>query len=99
MSEGIELSRIKPVGRKVLIRKCKTAKPDLIEVPEQYLEQCEFAEIIAVGSRCKVFNSLLVGQLIQCPELGVVNGAHPLQEGSSEYWMCDESVFLPATFA
>lgn len=94
--QPIDVSRIKPIGTHILVRKCVAKKPELIEVPDQYLEHSEFVEILAVGAKCKHFNQSHVGATVQCPEMA--EGMHPLVSGSSEYWMVKESVLDPVVF-
>lgn len=98
MTDGraISVSDIKPIGNHILVRKCETAKPDLIEVPDQYREQCEFVEILAVGPKCKVFGQDHVGKVVQCPEMA--DGMHSIGDSSSEFWICKETVFDPIVF-
>lgn len=96
MSNAIEIGKIKPIGTHILVRKCKTEKPELIEVTDAFIEQCEFVEILAVGPKCKVFNASHIGSMVQCPE--IADGMHSLVEGSSEYWMCKEAIFDPVVF-
>ena len=96
MSDGIDVSKIKPLGTHMLVRKCVTAKPDLIEVPEQYIEQCEFGEILAVGPKCKVFKNVHIGMMVKMPEMA--DGMHALQEGSSEFWMIREELLEPVVY-
>ena len=94
--QAIDVSRIKPIGTHILVRKCQQAKPDLIEVPDQYREHSEWVEILAVGNKCKHFNSSHVGSLVQCPEFS--EHLHFIVDGSSEWAMAKEEIFDPVVF-
>ena len=94
--EAINVSSIKPLGRFLLCRKCQTQKPELIEVPEQYIEQCEFVEILAVGGKCKIFSKDNIGCVIRAPEMA--DGMFNLEEGRSEYWMIREDLVMPVVY-
>jgi hypothetical protein len=95
MSEGINVEKIKPIGNHVLVRKCRTAKPDLIEVPDAYREQCEFVEILAVGMKCKHLSDEHVGKMLQCPDFS--EDMHSIDD-NGEFWMCRETIFEPIVF-
>ena len=95
MSEGINVESINPLGNHILVRKCKTEKPALIEVPDEYREQCEFVEILAVGPKCKVVNNGNIGQMLQCPDFS--EDMHAIDD-KGEYWICRETIFEPIVF-
>lgn len=95
MSEGINVEKIKPLGNHILVRKCMTEKPALIEVPDAYREQCEFVEILAIGQKCKVITSNNLGKMLQCPDFS--EDMHAIDE-KGEYWMCRETILEPIVF-
>jgi co-chaperonin GroES (HSP10) len=94
--QAIDVSRIKPIGRHILVRKCVHKDAGLIVLPEQYKETTNFVEILAVGPKCMVFNQEHIGKIIQCPEFS--DGLHFLVEGSSEYAMAREEILDPVLF-
>ena len=94
--QPIDISKIRPLGSFLLVRKCVQPEPDLIILPDQAKEQTNFVEILAVGNKCKFFDKSHIGMTVQCPEYG--DGMHPIVEGSSEYWFVKESLIDPIVY-
>ncbi len=94
--EVIDIKRIKPLGRFLLVRKCQHEDAGLIVLPEQYKDTTNFVEILAVGNKCKDFKPEHIGKMVQCPDFH--EGLHFLVEGSSEYAMVREDVLEPVVF-
>jgi len=91
-----DVSRIKPLGAKLLVRKCVQKEPDLIILPDVVKETTNFCEVLAVGDKCKLFGQDSVGKLVQVPDSS--DGLHFIVEGSSEYAIVVESILEPVTY-
>lgn len=92
----IDVGRIRPIGAKLLIRKCIQKEPEYIILPDMVKETTNFCEIIAVGNKCKFFGQDSVGKLVQVPDSA--DGLHFIVDGSSEYAIVVESVLEPITY-
>lgn len=89
----IDVSRIRPIGDKLLVRKCCRGDEGLIVTPDAYKDHSEFVEIIAVGPKCKHFAGDHAGKSVKCPELS--DGMHHLD---GEFWFVREEVLMPVLF-
>jgi co-chaperonin GroES (HSP10) len=98
MSEEVkyDVSRIRPVGAKLFIRKGVQKEPEYIILPEHTKETTNFCEILAIGNKCKFFGQDHVGKLVQVPDSA--DGLHFIVEGSSEYAIVNESVLEPIVY-
>jgi len=98
MSEekAYDVSRIRPVGAKLLIRKCVQKEPEYIILPDHTKDTTNFCEILAVGNKCKFFGQGDVGATVQVPDSA--DGLHFIVEGSSEYAIVVESVLEPIVY-
>lgn len=92
----IDIGRIRPIGAKLLVRKCIQKEPEYIILPDHTKETTNFCEILAVGNKCKIFNQHSVGSLVQVPDSS--DGLHFIVDGSSEYAIVAESVLEPITY-
>lgn len=89
----IALENIKPINRFVLVRKCRRGDEGVIITPDEYKEQSNFVEIIAVGQKCLHFTNEHVGKCVQCPDFA--DGMHHVD---GAFWIIKEDVFLPVVF-
>lgn len=99
-----DVSKIRVMGRKVLVRMC--FNPDisdsdgrvLIVLPEKTKNYTHWAELIAVGPKCKWFRQEHVGKLIHVDEGG--EGYHYLGDGKETegYWFIEEEKLEPVVY-
>jgi hypothetical protein len=95
--EAIDISKIKPIGRHILVRKCIKADEGLIITPEQYKHDTNFVEILTLGNKCRVFTPETIGKCVQCPDnadgMFCVN-----PDDGADYWMVKEELLDPCLF-
>lgn len=96
MSEGIDVSRIRPINSFILVRKCIRKDEGAIIIPDEVKEFTNYCEVLAVGPKCRQFDSSAIGKIIICPDYA--DGMHALVDGSSEYWMVKESLIEPVLY-
>lgn len=90
---AIDVSRIRPVGNKLLVRKCCRGDEGLIITPDAYKDHSEFVEILAVGAKCLHFTEQHIGMFVQCPEMS--DAMHHLGE---DHWFVGEHIIEPVVF-
>lgn len=93
-----DIENLKPIGRVFLVRKCtqgekrgNTTFIGDIAIPDYSAENTGWAEIIAVGDKCKLYTSDTVGKMTYLPEW---KPNHMRRIPSyDEYFLVKESLF------
>ncbi len=74
MTATLDIDKIRPINRKLLVRKCVNdhARDEngevLIYLPDESYEQCYFVEILKVSDDCRQFTQDMIGKGIQVPD-------------------------------
>lgn len=94
----VDIEKLKPIGRTLLVRKCTWGEKrgnqhwvGTIAVPDFVAENTGWAEIIAVGDSCKLFDASMIGEVTHLPPWKPNHMRRVLND--DEYFLVKEELF------